>query len=219
MRVPLGFDLGYDTLLHSTGEHEAIVIVSVLADEVDTAGSSIYSAGGSVEMFGEPAANVVDCEFHDEDVFERVRVNATNVRSLRVAVPRTKRCKDFFLFDYGSFFFLLLRKAATHESIVENVGSAEDYHPEAGDVVARDVGYKTLDEHHHSATEDHGHEDTAGDGRVFAETFHCHVEDRTPHHGSAKTYEQEGEDTYGNGLPNERKCVPVNAGGNSPFLR
>ena len=36
-------------------------------------GSSIYGAGGSVEMFGEPAANVVDCEFHDEDVFERVR--------------------------------------------------------------------------------------------------------------------------------------------------
>ena len=91
----VGFDLGYDTLLHSTGEHEAIVIVSVLADEVDTAGSSIYSAGGSVEMFGEPAANVVDCEFHDEDVFERVRVNATNVRGLRVAVPRTKRCKEF----------------------------------------------------------------------------------------------------------------------------
>ena len=91
----VGFDLGYDALLHSTGEHEAIVIVSVLADEVDTAGSSIYSAGGSVEMFGEPAANVVDCEFHDEDVFERVRVNATNVRGLRVAVPRTKRCKEF----------------------------------------------------------------------------------------------------------------------------
>ena len=120
--------------------------------------------------------------------------------------------QGIFLFDYGSFFFFLLRKAATYESIVEDVGSAEDYHPEAGDVVARDVCYKTLDEHHHSATEDHGHEDTAGDGRVFAETFHCHVEDCAPHHGSAKTYEQEGEDTYGNGLPNERKCVPVNAG-------
>ena len=67
-----------------------------------------------------------------------------------------------FLFDYGRFFFLLLRKAATHESVEEDVGGAEDDNPEAGDVVARDVGYKTLDEHHHSATEDHGHEDTAG---------------------------------------------------------
>ena len=76
-------------------------IVSVLADEVDTAGSSIYGAGGSVEMFGEPAANVVDCEFHDEDVFERVRVNATNVRGLRVAVPRTSRCKESFYLISG----------------------------------------------------------------------------------------------------------------------
>jgi len=41
----------------------------LLADEVDTSGSCIYCAGGSVEMFGEPAANVVDCEFHDGDTF------------------------------------------------------------------------------------------------------------------------------------------------------
>ena len=64
----VGFNLSDDALLHSAGENEAIVIISVLADEIDTAGSSIYSAGGSVEMFGEPAANVVDSEFHDEDI-------------------------------------------------------------------------------------------------------------------------------------------------------
>ena len=97
----IGLNLGDDALLYGAGENESVVIVSVLADEVDTSGSSIYGAGGSVEMFGEPAANVVDCEFHDEDVFERVRVNATNVRGLRVAVPRTSRCKESFYLISG----------------------------------------------------------------------------------------------------------------------
>ena len=107
--------------------------------------------------------------------------------------------------------FFALGDAAAHEGVEENVGGAEDYYPEAGHV-AEGVSHEALDGHHYGATEYHGHEDAGGDGGVLAEAFNCHIEDGAPHHAGAETYEEEGEDAYGDGLPDEGEGAPVDAG-------
>ena len=66
--------------------------------------------------------------------------------------------------------------------------------------------------HHHSATKDHGHEDTTGDCSETSKTFYCEVEDRSPHHRGAKTYKEKREGTKRNGLPDEFKSTPVYTG-------
>ena len=46
----VGLDFGNHSLLYGTGEYEAVVIVGVFADEVDTTGAGINAAGFAIEM-------------------------------------------------------------------------------------------------------------------------------------------------------------------------
>ena len=85
------------------------------------------------------------------------------------------------------------------------VGSAEHYYPEAGEV-AEEVGHPALDAHHYGATKYHRHKDARSNSGVLAKAFNSHVEDSTPHHGSAETYEQHGEDANGHILRDEGHC-------------
>ena len=51
--------------IDGAGQDEAVVVVGVFADEVDATGRGIYRAGSAIEVLLEAAANVVDCEFHE----------------------------------------------------------------------------------------------------------------------------------------------------------
>ena len=60
----VGLDFGNHALFHGAGEHETVVIVGVLADEVDAAGGCIDISCAAIEVLDEAAANVVNSQFH-----------------------------------------------------------------------------------------------------------------------------------------------------------
>ena len=65
--LSIGSDFGHDALGHRAREHEASVVVGVLADEVDTPGRCINISCHSVKMLDEAAPYEID--FHRLIVF------------------------------------------------------------------------------------------------------------------------------------------------------
>ena len=85
----------------------------------------------------------------------------------------------------------------TDESVVQDVGCAEQRNPIRGEVTACPVGYEALDSHHDVETADHGHEGAGGDGGVLAKALGGEVEDAAPHDAGAEADEEEAEDADG----------------------